>query len=184
MNLILRAQAFAHAAHDSIGQKRKYSGKPYWVHTDYVATKVASVTDDEEVIAAAHLHDYLEDVVYRNLEEGISFLTEQFGARVTKFVIELTDVYTKEAYPHLVRKERKALELTRKAKISPEAKTIKLADIIDNTRDIVKNDPNFAKVYLREINDVLPYLSEGNNTLFHAACHTVAAACYSLDIIP
>jgi hypothetical protein len=34
--------------------------------------------------------------------------------------------------------------------VSPRAKTIKLADMIDNTFSIVERDPAFAKVYLAE----------------------------------
>ena len=62
MNLIEKAKQFAHEAHDSIGQKRKYSGEPYWVHTDAVAEKVAAIGGTEVMVAAAHLHDVLEDV--------------------------------------------------------------------------------------------------------------------------
>ena len=56
------AKEFAHAAHDSIKQVRKYTGEPYWNHTDAVAEVVASVGGTEDMVMAAHLHDVLEDV--------------------------------------------------------------------------------------------------------------------------
>ncbi len=186
MNRLYQAREFAHAAHDSINQKRKYTGLPYWVHTDEVADIVASVTlgaetpNDEsipelaeinyrEMIAAAHLHDTIEDVFTLNSHYDIYLIAKTFGERVAKFVVELTDVYTKEAWPDLNRDKRKHLEAERLGKVSNEAKTIKLADLISNTADIVKNDPDFAKVYLREKERLLPYLVGGSPVLMERA---------------
>jgi (p)ppGpp synthase/HD superfamily hydrolase len=182
MNKIEQAQKMAHEAHDSIGQKRKYTGEPYWVHTDAVASIVSSVTSDEDMIAAAHLHDVLEDVFpilngwnYRRIEET-------FGSRVAEMVLDLTDSYTKEACPNLNRAARKAKELERISKISVEAKTIKLADLLDNTVSIVSYDKDFAKVYLREKLAMLPYLSDGNSELLQRCSVQTIAACAAVGI--
>lgn len=153
-SLIQNAQNFAHAAHDSIGQVRKYSGQPYWTHTDNVAYLVSQYTQDEEVIAAAHLHDYLEDVN----PNGFSLLVETFGTRVAQIVLDLTDFYTKEAFPQFNRNKRKQLEAVRLGAVRDESKLIKLADLIDNTKDIARQDPGFAALYLREKAAVLPNL--------------------------
>jgi (p)ppGpp synthase/HD superfamily hydrolase len=142
-NLLDRAAEFAWEAHN--GQTRKYSGEPYFVHPNRVAHLVARETDDVEVIAAAYLHDVLEDT-----DTTAEELYAEFGARVTCFVIELTDQYTREVYPLLNRRERKKREADRMADISDEAKLIKRMDIADNTSDIVQNDPSFATVYLKE----------------------------------
>jgi (p)ppGpp synthase/HD superfamily hydrolase len=162
-----KAQAFAHAAHDSIHQKRKYSGLPYWVHTDEVAAIVATVTDDPEVIAAAHLHDVVEDVNKDgyDLETIIKF----FGVRVAEIVSHLTDEYTKENYPLWNRTKRKAYEAIRLSQIGYDAQTIKYADFISNTADIVKNDPNFAKTYLQEKRVILSKMDKGHPVLFGRA---------------
>lgn len=152
--LIQKAQAFAHAAHDSIGQVRKYSGQPYWTHTDNVAYLVGQYTQDEEVIAAAHLHDYLEDVN----PNGFALLVEAFGTRVAHLVLDLTDFYTEERFPQFNRKKRKELESLRLGAIREESKLIKLADLIDNTKDIARQDSNFAALYLEEKKKVLPQL--------------------------
>ena len=48
----------------------------------------------------------------------------------------------------------------------PPAKTIKLADLIDNSRVLyLTNDPNFAKVYIEEKRLLLEVLKEGNSIL-------------------
>ena len=60
-DVVSRAAAFAKAAHESIDQRRKYSNAPYIVHPEAVARTVSSVTDDVATIAAAWLHDVVED---------------------------------------------------------------------------------------------------------------------------
>jgi (p)ppGpp synthase/HD superfamily hydrolase len=165
-----RAQKFAHEAHDSIGQKRKYTGVPYWKHTDDVAAIVSIVTDAPYVIAAAHLHDVLEDV-QPLLPDKYHFgvIEREFGHYVALYVNWLTDVYTKENYPKLNRAERKKKEVERIATISPEIKTVKLADLINNTIDIVENDSGFAITYLKEKEAMLEVLTEGNSFLYKMA---------------
>jgi (p)ppGpp synthase/HD superfamily hydrolase len=147
-SLVEQAADLAKAAHE--GQRRKYTGEPYWHHLRNVAELVAEVTDDEEMIAAAWLHDTLEDtaVDYSTIRSG-------FGQRVAQLVLELTDEYTHEKYPGMNRASRKKAEAERLSKISADARTIKLADIKDNTRDIVERDPGFAKIYLAEKRDIL-----------------------------
>lgn len=160
------ARQFAREAHDSIGQRRKYSGEPYWVHTDEVMSIVMGVDGaTEEMAAAAALHDTEEDVAPANPAYSLERIRSEFGSLVAQYVDELTDRYTKEAYPNLNRKERKRLECERLGAVSNEAKTIKLADLISNSKDILQNDPSFAKTYLREKRDLLPYLKGGNPTL-------------------
>ncbi len=183
MNFVHEAKEFAHKAHDAINQKRKYSGEPYWVHLDAVAGIVESVGGTPEMVAAAYLHDYLEDVVTELKRTGNNTLLEEFTltyntfpARVRELVVELTDVYVSADYPRLNRKERKRLERERIAKDSADAKTIKLADLINNTESIVKEDPAFARTYLHEKLLLLPLLADGHPALLnHASMQTTAA---------
>jgi (p)ppGpp synthase/HD superfamily hydrolase len=49
-DLISRAKAYAALAHKRIDQRRKYSNQPYQVHLEAVASIVATVSDDEEMI--------------------------------------------------------------------------------------------------------------------------------------
>jgi (p)ppGpp synthase/HD superfamily hydrolase len=89
-------------------------------------------------------------------------IREEFGDRVCGLVLELTD--TKLEYGN--RAARKARDRERLAAASAAAKTIKLADITDNFVDIHKNDPGFARLFAREIELMLPGLSDGDPTLF------------------
>ena len=161
MTFLEKVKLFAHNAHDSIGQTRKYGNKdPYWVHTDEVARIVSLFTKDEDVIAAAHLHDVLEDVPNVSIIDMMLMVGAKH-ARVGPLVRELTDIYTSENFPKLNRKERKTLEAERLGLISNDGKLIKLADLFSNTRSIVRHDPGFAKIYLQEKEKVLYYIRDG-----------------------
>jgi hypothetical protein len=58
------------------------------------------------------------------------------------------------------------MEAIRLGRISSRAQTIKYADLLDNGQDIMKNDPKFGKVYLREKETILKYMNKGNKTLY------------------
>lgn len=171
-DLINQAKEFAHRAHDSIGQKRKYTGEPYWVHTDAVALTVEEHGGSDYMIAAAHMHDVLEDVFPELLNQErqpelnklmIVFLT--FPPPVQKLVGELTDQFTSNRYPQWNREKRKLAESERLSKVSNGAKLIKLADLFDNTKSIVQHDPEFAVTYLREKRRILQSLDDVNPDL-------------------
>lgn len=153
---------FATEAHGD--QQRKYTKEPYIEHPLRVAATVKSVPHTPEMIYAAYLHDVVEDT-HVPLEE----IKKRFGKVVALLVWELTDEFTKENYRHLNRRQRKKKEVARQATISNPAKTIKLADVIDNTRDIVKNDRNFAKKYIPEISALTEVLQGGDPYLLDMA---------------
>lgn len=143
MSLVSRAMRFAAVAHD--GQYRKYTGEDYWYHCKNVAALVEAADGDYAQVAAAWLHDTLEDtpVTYADIDR-------EFGKDVADLVVELTDVYTKKEFPFANRMVRKGWETERLSRVSDRAKTIKICDIADNTRDIVENDPKFSIIYLKE----------------------------------
>ena len=58
------------------------------------------------------------------------------------------------------------MEAIRMGRISPRAQTIKYADLLDNGKDILVNDPKFAEVYLKEKKVILKYMNKGNKTLY------------------
>jgi (p)ppGpp synthase/HD superfamily hydrolase len=148
-----------------------------------VAEVATSLYDNnEEIIAAAHLHDVIEDVWPLLPKYNLSLIRENFGIKVEQYVIELTDCYTKELHPHLNRKQRKEFERQRIAITSPQAKTIKLADLISNTKSIVAHDKDFARTYLREKMSLLPYLSDGSPVLLQRASMQVLAAMTELGL--
>ena len=153
--LVQRALAFATLAHH--GQKRKYSGQPYIVHPIEVAEIVRTVEHDDEMLAAALLHDVVEDT-----DVTIEAIKSEFGEGVADLVDDLTDVSEPRDGN---RKVRKAMDREHSAQTSARAQTIKLADLISNSADITANDPSFAKVYLAEKALLLGVLIKGNPDL-------------------
>ena len=158
-SIILKAYAFADAWH--AGQKRKYTGEPYIVHPVAVANIVATVPHDLNMLAAAYLHDTIEDTsaTYENV-------LEEFGLDIATLVMELTD---KSTAHHGNREMRKEFDRLNLSIASARAQTIKLADLINNTSSIVKHDTKFAKVYLREKALLLDVLTRGDITLWRQA---------------
>ena len=127
------------------GQVRKYTDEPYFEHPKRVAEWARTYDADDDIYHAALCHDLLEDTAV-----STDMIMHVIGVRATHFVVELTDVFTHEAFPNINRKIRKRSEACRLSQVSPEAKLIKVADIADNTASIVANDPKFAVVYLAE----------------------------------
>jgi hypothetical protein len=136
------------------GQKRKYRGEPYIVHLAEVAGLLHHYGLGEEVIAAGWLHDVVEDTGI-----GISHIENAFGARVADLVMSVTDVSTHDGKGGN-RAERKRRDREHYARACPYGKAIKLADLISNTRSIVADDPDFAKVYLVEKRKLLEVLMD------------------------
>lgn len=169
------ALKFAAEAHN--GQYRKYSSEPYIEHPKRVAEIVRSVPHTPEMICAAYLHDVVEDTPVT-----IEDIRGKFGGKVADLVGELTDVFVKEDYRHLNRRERKKKEVERQAKISLDAKTIKLADVIDNTADILRNDRNFARKYIPEMQLLVESLQGGNFKLLMRACYEVQRGKLELNL--
>ena len=119
------------------GQVRRYTGEPYVNHPIAVAEIVSSITDDEDMIIAALLHDTVEDT-----DIGIDIIIARFGTRVGNLVTDVTNV----SHPsHGNRAIRKSIDRNHLKQAHPDAKTIKLADLIDNTQSIAELDRNLQK---------------------------------------
>lgn len=153
--LLARALEFATLAHGS--QVRKYDGKPYVTHCVRVADLLCSVNASSSVVAAGLLHDTLEDT-----DATAAQLDDLFGTTVTDLVLEVTDVSRPKDGN---RRVRKSIDRVHLSCSSIDGATIKLADMIDNQRDIAANDPDFAKVYSSEMRLLLKYLQHGDCTL-------------------
>lgn len=124
-----RAVEFATRAHE--GQCRKGTSRPYIVHPLEVARIVAAMTDDEEVIAAAVLHDTIEDCPGVTKE----LLTNHFGERVASLVAMESEDKTKSW------EERKGATILRLRSAIREIQLISLADKLSNMRDIDRDYP-------------------------------------------
>lgn len=154
-----RVLNFANVAHQ--GQKRKYTNDDYIVHPIAVAKLVHERYEDDNMTYAALLHDVLEDTTVTHSELR-SFLHKTFSVEsaedILSLVVELTDVYTKEAFPDYNRTQRKEFEAFRLAYASLRAKQIKKADIKHNSESILDHDPKFAKVFLAEKDHLMSYM--------------------------
>ena len=157
------ALVFATAAHAAVGQMRKYSDDPYIVHPIRVATTVAKFGGTDEMIAAAYLHDVVEDT-------GVSIvdIQDMFGTDVALIVDGLTDVSVPEDGNRAV---RKAMDRQHSADATYEAQFVKCADIIDNAHDIGDNDPSFNVVYRKEMLLLIQVLDKVKGTAIHYAAH-------------
>jgi len=155
------AKEYATRCHAAIDQRRKYTGEPYIVHPAAVVELVRSVPHTEAMLCAAWLHDTVEDT-----HATLWGIDRMFGGEIAVLVERLTDV-SKPTDGN--RAKRKLMDLIHTAKASPAAKTIKLADLIDNTKSIAAHDPDFAKVYFAEKRLLLDVLREGDATLWKMA---------------
>lgn len=143
------------------GQKRKYTGEPYHIHPFEVADILKKNGASEEVVAAGYLHDVVEDCDVAEAD-----VRALFGDRIADLVMMVTDV-SKPGDGN--RKLRKALDKDHLANADADGQTVKLADLISNTSSIVKYDPSFAKVYLKEKRELLDVMKKGNRELHKKA---------------
>ncbi len=129
--LILDAASFAAARHSQ--QRRKDAdASPYINHPLALADILAREggVEDATVIAAALLHDTVEDT-----ETSIEEIEERFGEPVASIVAEVTDDKS------LPKAERKRLQVVKSVTKSHGAKLVKLADKTANLRDLAAAPP-------------------------------------------
>lgn len=156
-----KALEFAKKAHK--GQFRKYTGEPYIVHPVEVANLVRgyATTCHESMYCAALLHDTVEDT-----DVTIEDIRRDFGDIVAIFVAGLTDISKPEDGNRATRKE---IDRQHLAGSLPPIQTIKLADLISNSKSISQHDPDFAKVYMKEKKLLLEVLVDGDKALYRMA---------------
>lgn len=171
-----QARRYASKAHAEAGQRRKYTDEPYIVHPAAVAELVRSVTDNEIMLAAAWLHDTVEDTA-----STLGDIVSHFGAEVAELVEMLTDTAQPQAKNRAM---RKAAHFRHSAEASPDAQTIKLADIIDNTRSIIHFDPSFARIYLVEKRVQIALLRAGDSRLWQQASAIIEQGIHQLSEPP
>ena len=132
MNVIEKAIGFALKAH--AGALRKGTNLPYILHPLEAAAIAAQMTDDQEVIAAAVLHDTIEDT-----ETTAENIRKEFGARVAELVSSNTENKRRElpaADTWLIRKQETVEHLKT---ASRAVKTVVFADKLSNLRAMVKD---------------------------------------------
>ncbi|BDH44155.1 hypothetical protein TUM12370_01990 [Salmonella enterica subsp. enterica serovar Choleraesuis] len=160
-----RARRFASKAHAACNQRRKYTDEPYIVHPASVVERVRSVCQDEIVLAAAWLHDTVEDT-----PTTLADIHHHFGDPVARLVEMVTNPDTPAGFNRYKRKQQ---HFAHTALACAAAQTIKLADIIDNTQGIVGFDPHFSRIYLVEKRLQVVGLIRGDEGLFRQASLTI-----------
>jgi len=144
-DLVKRATWFATLAHGE--QKRKYSDEPYVTHPIAVARIIHTLSPpfakDCQVLAAAILHDVVEDT-----PATLDSIELFFGHSVADLVEQVTDISQLEDGN---RAFRKAMDRGHLRMATPGGATIKVADLIHNAKSIIRDDKNFARVFIEEM---------------------------------
>ena len=124
--MIDRAAKFAEQAHK--GAHRKGTRIPYIVHPLETALIASMLTNDEEILAAALLHDTIEDtgVTYEDLKQ-------EFGTRVADLVLAESEDKSKTWI------ERKGHTLEHLKTASPAEKILTMADKLSNIRSMARD---------------------------------------------
>ncbi|MBO7397256.1 MAG: bifunctional (p)ppGpp synthetase/guanosine-3',5'-bis(diphosphate) 3'-pyrophosphohydrolase [Bacteroidales bacterium] len=130
--LLDRAILFAVKAH--AGTERRGKGFPYIVHPMEAMEIVATMTPDQELLAAAALHDTVEDT-----DVSIEDIREAFGERVAALVQAESDVFVEGVSEEDSWPARKQAAIDRIAAAPLDAKMVALGDKLSNMRAIARD---------------------------------------------
>lgn len=131
-NLLDRAVIFAVKAHS--GTERRGKGFPYIVHLMEAVEIVATITPDQELLAAAMLHDTVEDT-----DVTVADLRREFGDRIAMIVEAESDVHREGESDEESWHRRKQEAIDRLAAAPIEAKIVAIGDKLSNMRAIARD---------------------------------------------
>ncbi len=146
-DLVVNMFSFAEQAHR--GQTRS-GGHAYICHPVAVMLLVRDITDDAIVLSAALGHDLLEDCAVTAQD-----LRSRFGDEVTDLVVELTNTYS----DHLEFQAKLAATREHAAKMSEDAKLIKLADRLHNLQTMASFSPGRKARFIENTKVLMEALS-------------------------
>jgi (p)ppGpp synthase/HD superfamily hydrolase len=139
--LMIEAAMFAAAAHR--GQNRKYHAQPYIAHPARIAATLMTKGAEPALIAAAWLHDVVEDC---KVEPHT--IDQLFGERVCGYVVAMTNP---SKGLRGSRAEKKAIDREHWATITDaDAQWLKVEDRLDNLRDAWAGPKDWRIVYAKE----------------------------------
>ncbi|MBR4593915.1 MAG: HD domain-containing protein [Bacteroidaceae bacterium] len=127
-----RAILFAVKAH--AGTERRGKGFPYIVHPMEAVSIAATITSDQEILAAAALHDTVEDT-----DVTIEQIRAEFGDRVASLVSAETDAVMEGKTENESWHDRKQAAIDRLSKVSRDAKIVAMGDKLSNMRAIARD---------------------------------------------
>ncbi|MBO7644107.1 MAG: bifunctional (p)ppGpp synthetase/guanosine-3',5'-bis(diphosphate) 3'-pyrophosphohydrolase [Bacteroidales bacterium] len=131
-DLLDRAIIFAVHAH--AGTERRGKGFPYIVHPMEAVEIVATMTPDQDLLAAAALHDTVEDT-----DVTIDQIREEFGDRIASLVASESDTFEEGVSEEDSWHSRKRAAIERLANASHDAKIVALGDKLSNMRAIARD---------------------------------------------
>ena len=130
--LLDRAIVFAVKAH--AGTERRGKGFPYIVHPMEAMEIVATMTPDQELLAAAALHDTVEDT-----DVTIGQIKAEFGERIAFLVAAESDDVVEGVSEEASWHSRKQAAIDRLARAPHDAKMVALGDKLSNMRAIARD---------------------------------------------
>ena len=164
-SLFDKAVVFATKAHS--GTERRGKAYPYIIHPMEAAAIVASITNDQEMLAAAILHDTVEDT-----DVTLEQIRETFGDRVARLVQHETAPSDR----NLTWRERKTIQLKQLMDAPYDSKIVALGDKLSNMQGIAldyrqvgdkvwsrfhaPNGKSDIEWYYRSLGDAMRELSE------------------------
>ena len=131
LNTELLDRAIIFAVHAHAGTERRGKGYPYIVHPLEAVSIVATMTADQELLAAAALHDTVEDT-----EVTLEQLRTEFGERIASLVADESEERTEGVSEEESWHDRKQAAIDHLAKASHDAKIVALGDKLSNMRAI------------------------------------------------
>ena len=135
--LLDRAIVFAVKAH--AGTERRGKGFPYIIHPMEAMEIVATMTTDQEVLAAAALHDTVEDT-----DVTIEDIRAAFGDRIANLVAQESEERPEGMSEEESWHDRKQAAIDRLAKAPHDAKIVALGDKLSNIRAIARDYANIG----------------------------------------
>jgi hypothetical protein len=173
-DLVKSAKLFANENHERIFASRDPLLKNLPEHRKQVVQIVSSVTQDEETLAAAWLHDIVEDTAVT-----LGDVERRFGPGVARIVGDIT-VPKHTGFRNRV--TRLALAKRHFADACPAAKTVKTADLIDLCSVLHKSDPISLIPYASEASELAAVLEGADARLLTRLRRNLEK--YALDSLP
>lgn len=127
-------KAIKYAVDKHSGVERRGKGFPYIVHPMEAVEIVSTMTADQELLAAAALHDVIEDT-----DTSIEDIEKNFGKRVAELVQAESDVEIEGLSEEESWHERKQHAIDRLKNISYDAKIVAMGDKLSNMRAIYRD---------------------------------------------
>ena len=146
-----KAMIFAIHAHS--GVERRGKNFPYIIHPMEAVEIVATITTDQELLAAAALHDVVEDT-----DISVDEIKKEFGERVANLVASESDIIVENKSAEESWRERKQHAIDRISKLDRDGKIVAIGDKLSNARAMYRDykeigDKLWERFHIKNKND-------------------------------